>query len=358
MRKITEGKAVISVPEQPMTKKAEAFYNPAMEYQRDLTMSFLRVLGGKLSVCDPLAGTGIRAIRMALEVPGIGKIVANDLNPMAVSVMKGNFKANKIDAEVFNVNANDLFLANPRAFGFIDIDPFGSHINYVFNAGCALKTRSMLACTATDTGALCGAFPSTAFTRYGIRAFRTDFYKEIGVRVMITSTMLELSKHGMAFEPIYSHANHYFRILGTVRKSKGMLTRQFSGIKFFMYCGRCLYRSFEIEGVCPVCGRKVQVMGPMWTGKIKDTESCRSMLQDLRGRKYKRTKELHIAVRELDEPFYYDLHRLFRARKMSPVKMEDIMKALEDSGFTVSRTYLSGTGIKTDASYGELTSLL
>lgn len=362
MRKITEGEAEISVPVQPLTRKAEAFYNPAMKYQRDLTMSALRVFRKerrkKLSVCDPLAGTGVRSVRAALEVPGIEKITANDMNPQAVNVMKKNFKSNRVNAEVFNRNANDLFLDNPRGFDFIDIDPFGSHINYVFNAGYALKSKSMLACTATDTGALCGAFPSTCFSRYGIKVYKTDFYKETGARVLITSTMLELSRHDMAFEPLYSHANHYFRVIGRVKKSKSMLTKQFKEIKFFIYCNHCLCRSLEISGECPNCGKKTQVMGPLWTGKIKDTKFCKAMLSDLTDNDYKKTKELEFAISEIEEPFYYDLHRLFRVRRMSPKRMADIMKWLEDAGFKASRTHFSGTGIKTDAPYDKLISLL
>lgn len=363
MKNITEGKAAISVPEQPMTKKAEAFYNPEMEYQRDMTVSALRVFRKesrkKLSVCDPLAGTGVRSIRIAKEVSSVEKIIANDLNPLAVNVIKKNLRSNKVkNAEVFNRNANDLFLDHLRTFDFIDIDPFGSHINYIFNAGYALKTRSMLACTATDTGALCGAFPSTCFTRYGIKVYKTDFYKETGVRVLITSTMLELSKHDMAFEPLYSHANHYFRAIGRVKKSKSMLTKQFQEIQFFIYCNHCLYRSLEISGKCPNCGKRTQVMGPLWTGKINDTKFCKSMLADLKDKKYKKTKELELAISEIDEPFYYDLHRLFRVRRMSPKRMAGIMKGLEDAGFKASRTHFSGTGIKTDAPYDKLISLL
>ncbi len=362
MERITEGEASISVPEQVISRKAEAFYNPVMEYQRDITVSALRVfqkeIKRKLSVCDPLAGTGVRSVRMSLEVPGIEKMTANDLNPRAVNVMKKNFKSNGVKAEVSNRSANDLFLDNPRGFDFIDIDPFGSHINYVFNAGYALKNKSMLACTATDTGALCGAFPSTCFSRYGIKAYKTDFYKEIGARVLITSTMLELSKHGMTFEPLYSHANHYFRAIGRVNKSKSTLTKQFREIKFFIYCNHCLYRSSEISGKCPNCGKRTQVMGPLWTGKIKDTKFCKAMLGDFMNNEYKKTKELEFAISEIGEPFYYDLHRLFKVRKKSPKRIADIMKGLEDAGFNVSRTRFSGTGIKTDAPYDKLISLL
>jgi tRNA (guanine26-N2/guanine27-N2)-dimethyltransferase len=362
MRKVREGKALLSVPVQPMTRKAEAFYNPDMEYQRDLTLSALRVFHKKsrrkLSACDPLAGTGVRSVRMALEVPGIGRIVANDLNPLAVKVMRKNFRGNGVRAEVRNMNANDLFLDNPRGFDFIDIDPFGSHISYVFNAGYALKKRSMLGCTATDTGALCGAFPSTCFSRYGISSYKTDFYREVGVRVLITSTMLELSKHDMVFEPLYCHADHYFRVIGMVRKSKSALTRQSRKMTFLTYCGHCLYRSFEIRRKCPGCGKNMQFMGPLWVGNIRDRQFCTSVLRDLQSKGYKKTKELKLAISEIDEPFYYDLHRLFRVRRASPKRMDDILNGLDEAGFMASRTHLSGTGIKTDAPYDRLISLL
>ncbi|UCD03153.1 MAG: tRNA (guanine(10)-N(2))-dimethyltransferase [Candidatus Aenigmatarchaeota archaeon] len=360
---INEGSASIYVPRQPMTKRAEAFYNPEMEYQRDITMSALRVFqkrAGPLAVCDPLAGTGVRSIRIAKEVPGIGSIVANDLNPLAVRVLKKNVHAQRLGRliDIRNRNANDLFLEHPRGFDFIDIDPFGSPINYVFNSGYALKSRSMLACTATDTGALCGAFPSTCFSRYGIRAYKTDFYKELGVRVLTTSVMLELSKHGMAFTPAYAHANHYFRTIGQVRKSKSAVTEQFREIRFVFYCPSCLYRSSETNRECPGCGRRMHIMGPLWSGKIKDSKFCMEMLKELEMAGYRKTKELRTAIDEIDEPFYYDLHRLFRARRRSPKRMEDIMNTLEDSGFVVSRTRFSGTGLKTNAPYKKIISLL
>ncbi len=364
MNKITEGSASVSVPRQDLTRKAEAFYNPAMEYQRDITLSALRVYKkdceNRLSVCDPLAGTGVRSIRMAKEVPGISRIIANDLNPRAVTVMKKNVRSSGLGKKitVSNVSANKLFLEHPGAFDFVDIDPFGSHINYVFNAGFALKRKSMIACTATDTGALCGAFPSTCFTRYGIKNSKTDFYKEVGARVLITSTMLELSKHDISVEPLYSHANHYFRFIGRLKKSKSGITSQFRDIRFLVYCPSCIYRSFDISEKCPVCGKRTQVIGPLWSGKIHDRKFCTGMLGDMKAAGYSRTKELETALSEEEVPFYYDIHRMLKVRRSAPRKLSDIMEALENKGFSASRTRFCGTGVKTDAPYEEIAGLV
>lgn len=356
MMKAREGEAEIFVPDQSITRKAEAFYNPAMEYQRDLTVSALRVYqktsGKKLSVCDPLAGTGVRSIRIAKEAGNIENILVNDANPKAFAIIKKNVKRNGLeDVEVSNKNANVLFLERTREFDYVDIDPFGSPLNFIFNAGYALKPRSFLACTATDTGALCGSFPSACFTRYGIRVVKTDFFKETGVRTLTTAIMLELSKHGMAFEPVYSHANHYFRVMGLVRRSKSALSAQAKQIKFFVYCRACLYRSFTMTGTCPECGERIHILGPLWTGKIKENGFCKKMLDDLRSRNYRETKEINACLHEIDEPFYYDLHRIFKLLKRTPRRIDDVTGNLKKRGYKVSRTHLCGTGIKTDAPY-------
>lgn len=362
MLRIKEGHAEILVPEHSLTRKSETFYNPAMEYQRDITMSALRVwqkmAGHALSICDPLAGTGVRSIRVALEVPGIEKITINDANPRAFALIKKNIKMNKpkkgIGVEITNKKANMLFLEKPKEFDYIDIDPFGSPMNFVFNAGYALKPRAILACTATDTGALCGSFPSTCFTRYGIKAVKTDFFKETGIRVLITAIMLELARHDMSFKPLYTHSNHYFRVIGAVRRSRSMLSAQFKQIKFLAYCQACLYRGDAITSGCPNCGSKMGIIGPLWTGNIKETEFCKKMLEDLLAKNCRKTKELRTCLLEIDGPGYYDLPRVFRVLKKAPRKIEDVMKTLKEKGYEASRTHLSDTAIKTDAPYAEV----
>ncbi len=362
MKRITEGLAGIMVPAQSLTRKAEAFYNPAMRYQRDLTMSALRAYQGTgrkgLSVCDPLAGTGVRSVRIALEVPGTGRITANDANPRAFRLIKKNIRMNgpwkQGMIEATNKDANILFLERARQFDFIDIDPFGSPVRFIFNAGHALKPRSMLACTATDTGALCGTFPGTCFTRYGIKAVKTDFFKETGIRVLTTSIMLQLARHGLAFSPVYSHTNHYFRVIGTARRSKSGLAAQFRRIGFVSYCGACLCRAMGAVISCPQCGKEMGIMGPLWTGPISDRAFCLRMLRDLRSRDYIGTKELATCAGEIDEPFYYDLPKVFRSLRKPPRRMEDVLGDLTDGGHKASRTHLSPTGILTDAPHGKV----
>ena len=49
------------------TKKLPVFYNPEMEKQRSLTVCVLAAFqkqAGSLDICDPLAGSGVRGIRL------------------------------------------------------------------------------------------------------------------------------------------------------------------------------------------------------------------------------------------------------------------------------------------------------
>ncbi|MBN1896778.1 MAG: hypothetical protein JW789_03590 [Candidatus Aenigmarchaeota archaeon] len=363
MVRITEGKAAIEIPKQPVTRKAEAFYNPEMEYQRDITMSALRVFGnGKdMYVCDPLAGTGIRSLRMAAEVPGVKSILANDMSESAFAVLKKNIINARIkDTEIYvsNRHARDIFQENMNAFDFIDIDPFGSPIGFLTVSASSLKNRALFAATATDTGALCGAFPKTCLNRYSIKSFKTDFFKEVGIRTLITAVMTEMAEEGVSFEPMYSHANHYFRVIGITRRSAKKTAEQRKLVKDIYYCSMCLFRSAGSAGKCPECGSNLNAIGPLWTGKIIDRAFCRKMLNDLESNGYKKTKELSMALEDGDSPFFYDLHKLYNLTKKTPQKIRDVIGCLEENGFKATRTYLSGTGIRTEAPYGKIINCL
>jgi tRNA (guanine26-N2/guanine27-N2)-dimethyltransferase len=366
MIKQKEGKAVFLVPDQLVTRRSEVFYNPEMRFARDLTISALRIyqksLGRKLVVCDPLAASGIRGIRIAKEVSGIEKVVMNDLNPHACKLIEKNLRLNRIRkgvvVEIYNKDANILMLENRKGFDFIDIDPFGSPVNYLHNAAKALKSRSLFACTATDTGCLAGSFPKTCLRKYGIKTVKTDFFKELGIRALITHIVMEFAKNSLVFKPLFSHSNHYFRVIGRVEHGKMKADEYLPKVKFISYCQSCLNRVQKIQLNCDHCGRKMIQLGPLWTGDIKDGGFCKKLLKDFKNKGFDHTKELEFCVKEIDEPFYFDLHKLYKKLKMSPPKIDVLIEKIKSSGFRVSRTSLCPVGIKTNADIKELTKIL
>ncbi|EJW87069.1 hypothetical protein WUBG_02018 [Wuchereria bancrofti] len=109
---------------------AVAFYNPAQQFNRDLTILVLqqfvedrkkeleekkcneqngdvepqakrsRKLGvrddSEIRILDALSASGLRAIRFAKEVPYVAKIIANDFSEQAVSSMNKNIEMNGV----------------------------------------------------------------------------------------------------------------------------------------------------------------------------------------------------------------------------------------------------------------------
>src|SRR3989338_11210844 len=165
MEILKEGKVKFYSHKPEPTKKMPVFYNPEMGKQRDITVSALSVFQNKanrkIKVCDPLAGSGVRGIRILKEIKGIENIVFNDVNSESVKLIKKNLRLNKIikKTEIKKQDARILLFENKSSFDYIDIDPFGSPIKYLEASAFAIRHKGLFAATATDTGARAGSFP-------------------------------------------------------------------------------------------------------------------------------------------------------------------------------------------------------
>jgi tRNA (guanine26-N2/guanine27-N2)-dimethyltransferase len=343
-----EGLAKVYVPSESLTKKSETFYNPDMEHQRNVTIAALKITKPK-EVLDPLAATGVRGIRILKEVGGVASVTFNDRNPTAAKYIEKNLKLNKIPEKKYEIhrkNANALFLEDNR-YDYVDIDPFGSPVKFFPDVAHSLKKGSVLGVTATDSGALAGKFANACFRRYGVVVSRTDFPKELGIRVLITFILQDLARYDFTFVPLYSHANHYFRVIGRIEYGPD---RNLTKIKMVSYCPKCHSKFIGIKTKCG-CGSKFEILGPLWTGKIQDRDFCRRMLAKF---EFQNRKELMFCSEEIDVPFYYDLHKIAKSLKTCSPKIENIIEALREGGFKASRTHLCLTGVKTSASVKEI----
>jgi tRNA (guanine26-N2/guanine27-N2)-dimethyltransferase len=105
-----EGEIKFEVPPGEITKSSEVFYNPVMEFPRDVSIAVYKSLFSEGSFLDSLSASGVRALRVAKEV-GLD-VTANDLNPSAVRLIKKNAKKNKLKISVENRNASALMAEN------------------------------------------------------------------------------------------------------------------------------------------------------------------------------------------------------------------------------------------------------
>lgn len=115
---VSEGSAKITVP------KGEVFYNPVQQFNRDLSISVINTFqsiylsdpkvlkrepGKKgIKIMEALSATGLRSVRYAKEIKNVEQIIANDLDPDAVELIKRNVAANLgSDSSIITPNQAD-----------------------------------------------------------------------------------------------------------------------------------------------------------------------------------------------------------------------------------------------------------
>ena len=377
-RRIREGKAIILIPDVEVDEptKAPVFYNPRMKMNRDsaiLAVSALhRRLGRSLSLCEPMCGTGVRGIRLALEAEGVIGVVMGDLNPLAVEMAELNIRLNAVSNLVRTrlLDANLLLSLHDRPYGrfdYVDIDPFGSPIPFLDSAIRACRDGGLLALTATDMPPLCGLYPEVCLRRYGGLPLRTDYCHEVALRLLAGALIRSAAKHDVATTPLFSYsADHYIRLYALLEEGARKADRCLEGLGYILHCPNCLHRDVMYEypssRVCPRCGSKMMFGGPLWLGPLSDSEFCSEMLSIVQGRidldsRLPRILRLSMEEAELP-PTFYHIDVICSRLNLSSLPTELVVSALREAGYRASRTHIHGRGVKTEASIAELEEVL
>ncbi len=221
-----EGEVTFLRPPLPKvpTTSMPVFYNPKSELNRDITIialeAFLQRYGKTdVRVCTPLAGTGVRAIRIAKEVRGIKKVVAGDVNPTAIELIEKNRKLNDLTEkiEIHHSGANRLLIQYSsfhQRFDVIDIDPFGSPREFFTSAIGALKPHGLLCLTATDMPVLVGIRHETCIKRYAAVPQKTEYAHELALRILLGCAVREAAAQNMGLNPLLSFSiDHYGKVI-------------------------------------------------------------------------------------------------------------------------------------------------
>lgn len=351
--------------------RARVFYNPHMELCRDLAVAVAQLAArelGELSICDPLAGVGVRGLRYAKEVDGVSRVVINDHSSKAREFMERNLELNRpeIEVRVCQKDANILLLENRGAFNYIDLDPYGSPAPFLEAACVALGKRGVLALTATDLAPLCGARPHACVRRYGAKPLKTVYCHELGARILIGFAQRVAGKHELALRPLLVHSTrHYLRVyllgerraaeVNEVMKNQGHASHCFA-------CGR--RRTFKdiaptLEGTC-TCGTELHHAGPLWLGPLGEHKFVRELVTEILRRSFELSAEevrlLSLCAEEArGPPLFYDVNELSKLLRKTPASLGFVTGRLRKEGYFASRTHFSPTGFRTDAPFERIT---
>jgi tRNA (guanine26-N2/guanine27-N2)-dimethyltransferase len=386
---ITEGKAKLLVPKLKAymklpsdyaPSKAPVFYNPVMELNRDFAVlalqAYQRMVKHEISVCEPLAGCGIRGIRLAKEVEGVQKVLMNDINERAFKIASYNVQMNKLSkcVVVKNEDANHLlaqYSAPHKRFDAVDIDPFGSPVPYLDSAIRALRNNGLLALTATDMAPLCGVHSKACVRKYGGKPLRTEYCHELAVRLLAGCLATTAAKQDIGVDIIFSYsANHYVRVYATIRYGAKKADESIQNMGYILHCFKCLHREtakefsfLEHPGKCSECGAKLNVAGPLWLGKIFDKEFC-ELMEEIANKKDFRlasriSKILSLIKDEAEAPITYHVcDELCHKLNLPAPAIAEVVEALRNAGFRAYVTHFNSKGIRTDASAMEIRELL
>lgn len=350
--------------------KLPVFFNPAMKLCRDFAVLAVAThgvhSGRSLRVCEPMAGCGVRGIRIAREVAGVGKVVLGDLNPRAFELITRNVRLNGLEnvIEVRLRDANALLAAIARDEGrydYVDLDPAGSPAAFTENALRATASGGILAVTATDTAVLCGARVEACVKKYGAKPARTPYCKETGLRILLGFAAVTAARLDLAVKPMFCYAgSNYLRVLICVTAGAIEATRCLSDLGWLVHCNQCLERRLlrgrflSVSRRCPRCSGSATVAGPLWVGSLWDQGFCRDMLMEagslpLEGRReVDRLLEGVAAETRTDRP-YFVLPEWGRLLRVGVPPLSSVLAGLGSRGHAAQRSIFDRQAFRTSA---------
>lgn len=341
-------------------KKRATFYNPEMKGNRDLTLLMVASFFGnkKIKMCDPMAASGIRELRMMNTYPDrFEKVVLGDISADAVENIEENVEENEIDDSVLEIkqkDARETMLED--FFDYIEVDPYGSPIPFMSIALQRIKHGGLIGITATDTASLCGVYPKTALRKYTVKSYQTLIYPEQGLRTLLSFCIREAARHDRVVTPVFSIVNkHYYKVFLHVEEKR---TKAYKAVKDLSY----IRWDKMTQNITVLDKEEENSIGPLYVGNLNSDEYLRKMKENLN--LLNDSEEVSKMIDTLlDEPKdvlgYYNLHKLQRSFKVNGgKKFGQVIDELRDKGYRASRVQLDNFGIRTDASVEEVVEAL
>ncbi|MGE5533266.1 MAG: tRNA (guanine(10)-N(2))-dimethyltransferase [Bacillota bacterium] len=357
------------VPSDYAPSKAPVFYNPVMEFNRDVSVlafkAYQHIVNHEIRICEPFTSQGIRGIRFAAEIDGVTNVLLSDINTSATELAKYNIELNGLENKVTlkHQDANTVLSENgspKRRFDIIDIDPFGTPVPYLDSAFRALKNNGLIAATATDLAPLCGVHAKACVRKYGGKPLRTEYCHELAVRLLAGCMASLAAKHDIGIHILFSHSSdHYIRVYAQVGYGCQKADESIKSTGYILHCFNCMHRetvrqTFGKSNHCPECESNMEHAGPLWIGSISDACFIEQIIKENRNTAFKNsakiTKLLTLTKAEAEEPpTYYVIDKLSGKLNLPAPSNQAFLTALQHSGFQAVTTHFNPRSIKTAA---------
>ncbi|XP_039159510.1 probable tRNA (guanine(26)-N(2))-dimethyltransferase 2 isoform X3 [Eucalyptus grandis] len=262
-------------------------------------------------VLEALSASGLRALRYAREVEGIGQVVAVDNDKASVEACRRNIKFNgsvacsKVESHL--ADARVFMLTHPKEFDVVDLDPYGSPSVFLDSAVQSVVDGGMLMCTATDMAVLCGGNGEVCYSKYGSYPLRGKYCHEMALRILLACIESHANRYKRYIVPVLSvQMDFYIRVFVRIYTSASAMKNTPLKLSYVYQCTGC--DSFHLQQIgrtvsknnsmrylpgfgpvvpqeCTDCGKKFNMGGPIWSAPIHDHEWVTSILADLKSMK-------------------------------------------------------------------------
>ncbi|WMV19050.1 hypothetical protein MTR67_012435 [Solanum verrucosum] len=343
--------------------------------RKDLELKPARVL-------EALSASGLRALRYAREVEGIGQVVALDNDKVSVESCRRNIRFNgsvacsKLESHL--ADARVYMLTHPKEFDVVDLDPYGSPSVFLDSAVQSVVDGGILMCTATDLAVLCGGNGEVCYSKYGSYPLRGKYCHEMALRILLACIESHANQYKRYIVPVLSvHMDFYVRVFVRIYSSASAMRNTPLKLSYVYQCNGC--DSFHLQPVgrtisksntlryhpgfgpaisqdCSDCGKKFNMGGPIWSAPIHDQEWVAAILADVKSMKeqypaYDRICAMLTAVSEElpDIPLFLSLHNISATLKCTSPSAVMFRSAVINAGYRTSGTHVNPLGLKTDA---------
>ncbi|XP_074379991.1 tRNA (guanine(26)-N(2))-dimethyltransferase 2-like [Apium graveolens] len=370
---IVNGKCEVSEPPHESCKISEEPRETQEKVRKELKPP--RVL-------EALSASGLRALRYAREVEGIGKVVAVDNDPASVEACKRNIAFNgsvaaaKVDSEL--ADARVYMLTHPNEFDMVDLDPYGSPSVFLDSAVQSVVDGGMLMCTATDMAVLCGGNGEVCYSKYGSYPLRGKYCHEMALRILLACIESHANRYKRYIVPVLSvQMDFYVRVFVRIYTSASAMKNTPLKLSYIYQCVGC--DSFHLQPIgrtvsknnsvrylpgfgpivpqeCSDCGKSYNMGGPIWSAPIHDQEWVTSILEAVKIMKdrypaYERISAVLTTISEElpDVPLFLSLHNLCATLKCTSPSAVIFRSAVINAGYRISGTHVNPLGLKSDA---------
>ena len=299
------------MPRGPAKRTGPGFLNPAMAPARTrsvmllndaLEHGWLARTDQSIRILDALCATGVRVRRWRNEIPSHLqkrlRITANDLDDFALDWAKASHATHPPSQDVQHRPEDDRY-GNSYTQNFenglnfrqvdariamietghqwIDLDPFGSPVQFLYSALQGLSRIGVLEITATDTAALTGSSSSSQARRYGAKGIVDVYAHDDAVRLLLATVATAAARLDKAITPLLAlFDGHHVRISCLVKTSREQASEIGENIGWRVREDDVPYRFVRH----PTPEQVKRGSGPLWIGPLWDKKIASRMTEE------------------------------------------------------------------------------